>query len=306
MQPTRIDKTEKGYFNRAHGIINRFEKESGQTVENIDALVAWLLTRLQPTIVRSTWRYYRAAIVYYLQLHNHSLAAVTAVRKLENTNCKQESFETSALKQKKLSNNDIELIASKLDPTKNKWDGLIISWLEAAVITGLRPSECETAVLKGDYLIVQNGKSTNGRSFGVERVLNLSGLDECAYEAVEKFFHKLHYAIHVNEGNFEHIYTSCRMRLRWATVRLWPPKKKHPTLYSGRHQFSADMKNTLSIKEIAALMGHGTDATATEHYGKKQVGTYLKNHILPDPAQVALIQEEKTRLQKVSEKEQKT
>lgn len=291
MKATRVDKTEKGYLIRANGLTNRYKKESGQTVENVEALINWLLTTLQPNIVKSTWRYDRAAIAFYLQHHNHSLEAIAAIKKLDNRNCKAESFETSALKQKTLSNKDIELIASRLNPAKNKWDGLVIGWLEAAIVTGLRPSEWETALLKGDYLIVQNAKNTNGRSFGVERVLNLSNLDEFSYEAIEKFLHRLHYAMRVNDGDFQYIYTSCRMRLRSATIKLWSPKKKHPTLYSGRHQFSADMKNTLSKREIAALMGHGTDATATEHYGKKRVGTYRKNHIVPDPEQVALIRE---------------
>ena len=104
--------------------------------------------------------------------------------------------------------------------------------------------------------------------------------------------------------DFEYIYTSCRMRLRRVTLKLWSPKKKHPTLYSGRHQFSADMKNTLSKKEIAALMGHGTDDTATVHYGKKRYGTYKENHIIPDPDQVDLIREMGTREKKDSEIEQ--
>jgi hypothetical protein len=305
MEPTRVDKTEKGYLSRANGIVSRYIRDSGQTLENIEALIDWLLTVLQPTIVKSTWRYDRAAIAFYLQHHNHSFEVVSAVKKLENRNCKAESFETSALKQKKLSDNDIELIASKLNSVKNKWDGLLLCWLEAAVVTGLRPSEWETVLLKGDYLIVQNAKNTNGRSFGVERILNLSNLKEHHYEAIEKFLHKLHYGMRVNDGDFEFIYTSCRMRLRRITAKLWPLKKKHPTLYSGRHQFCADMKNTLSMKQIAALMGHGTDATATEHYGKKRVGIKRENHIFPDPEQVALIREIRRGQKNNSDKDQK-
>ena len=306
MTPTRIPKTEEKYLDRANGIINRYKKDSGQTTVDIKTLVDWLVTVLQPTIVKSTWRHHRAAIAFYLEHNDHGSEAVVAVKKIDGLNCKTESVESSALKQKKLSNNDIESIASKLNAVKNKWDGLILSWIEAAIVTGLRPSEWETALLKGNYLIVQNAKNTNGRTFGVERILNLSELDEFSYEAIEKFIHKLHFAMRVNGGNFLFIYTCCRQRLRAITIKLWPPKKKHPTLYSARHQFSADMKNILSMKEIAALMGHGTDATATEHYGKKRYGTYKENHITPDPEQVALIQEKGVRLKKDSEKEHKS
>lgn len=306
MEPTREEKTEILYLKRASDIINRYVRESGQPVENIEALIHWLSTTLQPTIVKNTWRYYKSAIAYYLQSQGLSLNSVAAIKKMENHNCKLESSETSALKQKKMSYNDIELIASKMNAGKNKWDGLIISWLEAGVVTGLRPSEWATAHLRGNYLIVQNAKNTNGRSFGVERVLDLSNLDENDYEAIEKFMRKLHYALWSNHVSFHCIYEACRMRLRWATSKLWPPKKKHPTLYSCRHQFSADMKNTLSKKEIAALMGHAVDDTATEHYGKKQSGTYKENHILPLPDQVDLIEEKETRADKKEKKEKKS
>ena len=297
MVPTRIEKTEKEYLKRAEGIIGQYTKETGQTVKNVESLIDWLISVHQMKIVKSTWRYDRAAIAFYLTHHNHGLEAA-AVKKLENRNCKTDSIETSALKQKKMSELDIELIFSKLDAVNNKWDGLLGCWLEAAVLTGMRPGEWETAVLKGDYLIVLNAKNTNGRSFGIERILNLSNLDEESYEAIEKFMHKLLYSLKINDGNFERIYTGCRQRLRRITQELWSPKKKHPTLYCCRHQFSADMKNTLSKKEIAALMGHGTDETATQHYGKKRYGKYRNNHILPDPDQVDLVREIKTGIKK--------
>ena len=306
MKPTRIEKTEETYLNRAEGILKRYTKESGQTVENVESLIDWLLSVHQFNIVKNTWRYDRAAIAFYLEHHHHSTEAIALVKKLDNRNCKIESTETSALKQKKLSFEDVELISSKLDVVKNTWDGLLQCWLDASIITGLRPSEWETALLRGDFLIVQNAKNTNGRCFGVERVLNLSNLDEDSYEAIEKFLHKLHNALKENNGRFQFVYTACRMRLRRITIKLWSPKKKHPTLYSCRHQFSADMKNTLSKKEIAALMGHGTDETATEHYGKKRSGNYKKNHILPDPDQVDLVKEIRTGIKKDLEITKKT
>ena len=93
---------------RADGInISRYIKESGQTIENVEALGRWLLTVLQPSIVKSTWRYDRAAIAFYLQHKIILSRIIAAVKKLENQNCKTESFKTSALKQKKLSEEDI-------------------------------------------------------------------------------------------------------------------------------------------------------------------------------------------------------
>ena len=44
-------------------------------------------------------------------------------------------------------------------------------------------------------------------------------------------------------------------------------------LYTGRHVFSSLMKKVASITEVAAMMGHKTDKTATLHYGKAVVKT---------------------------------
>ena len=45
------------------------------------------------------------------------------------------------------------------------------------------------------------------------------------------------------------------------------------TLYTARHQFSANAKSDgLSKEEVAALMGHASIYTAGEHYGKRRGG----------------------------------
>lgn len=48
--------------------------------------------------------------------------------------------------------------------------------------------------------------------------------------------------------------------------------KIHVTLYTARHQFSANMKNILSKDQVADLMGHSSNETAGLHYGKKRSG----------------------------------
>jgi len=70
---------------------------------------------------------------------------------------------------------------------------------------------------------------------------------------------------------------------------LWPKRTSHATLYSMRHQFSANAKASgFTREEIAALMGHAVDTTATQHYGKKTAG-YEMITVRPDPAEVARI-----------------
>ena len=69
-------------------------------------------------------------------------------------------------------------------------------------------------------------------------------------------------------------YEGCSNLLKYTCIKLWPNRERHPTLYSARHQFSANMKASgCKPEEIAALMGHAVDDTATTTYGKKVNGT---------------------------------
>ncbi|EFL89463.1 hypothetical protein R2A130_3602 [Ahrensia sp. R2A130] len=67
--------------------------------------------------------------------------------------------------------------------------------------------------------------------------------------------------------------------IRRACEKLWPKNKgRRYGLYSGRHQFAADMK--LAYEDhadcraiVAALMGHSSDLTATMHYARSNKGS---------------------------------
>ena len=57
--------------------------------------------------------------------------------------------------------------------------------------------------------------------------------------------------------------------MKYATRRCFGKRGKYPSLYSLRHQFSADAKGSGFTKaEVAALLGHGSDATAGTHYAR--------------------------------------
>ena len=57
--------------------------------------------------------------------------------------------------------------------------------------------------------------------------------------------------------------------MRYVTRRCLGNRSSYPTMYSLRHQFAADAKACFSREEVAALLGHGVDDTATNHYGRK-------------------------------------
>ena len=80
------------------------------------------------------------------------------------------------------------------------------------------------------------------------------------------------------EIDFSTFYENVRKRLYNIVIRLFPRSKKHVTLYSARHQLIADLKASgYALSDIACIVGHGNDVTASEHYGKKRVGLHKQN-----------------------------
>ncbi|WP_157833755.1 site-specific integrase [Hydrogenovibrio kuenenii] len=66
-------------------------------------------------------------------------------------------------------------------------------------------------------------------------------------------------------------------------------KKNRITLYSGRHQFSANAKKSgIGLNELAALMGHRSNQTATQSYGRKLNGR-VGFSVVADSADVARV-----------------
>ena len=63
------------------------------------------------------------------------------------------------------------------------------------------------------------------------------------------------------------------------------------SLYTSRHQFVADAKRAGRSKmEVASLMGHSSDETATIHYGRRIQGRG-ESVPLPDPEEVARVRD---------------
>ena len=69
-------------------------------------------------------------------------------------------------------------------------------------------------------------------------------------------------------------YNGVRLTIHRIVRDIFPNRRKYPSLYSTRHQFAANLKAAEFTKcEIAALMGHAVDTTATMHYGRKRHGS---------------------------------
>lgn len=253
------------------------------------ATAKWAAAKWSPHLLSSTWRYYRSSLIFFAQkefnagrIHSNStIDRIEKILKDDSLKNSKHKKNTSSLKRKSISDTDLELLFKQLSVSRSKVSGFLSVWLYANCIVGLRPCEWATSSLvdrNGISLKITNAKNTNGRSHGEFRYINISSFTKNQISRIVSFTEacqKLEEA-----GVFYANYESCRKLLQRTSRKLWPKRKQHVTLYTTRHQFSADLKKSgKKLEEIAYLMGHTSTDTATSHYGKRRNG---RNKVTPD------------------------
>lgn len=231
----------------------------------------------------STWRQYRASLKFLLELlFKEKKISQEVFDKtnlvLDNTksgNKKNLELRTSSKKSKNLNIKDLKLLDVELKKSKNKWSNPTRLWIRAGILTGLRPIEWKTAEINdnGDdiNLIVINAKNTNGRSHGEKRTINLNHLPSNEVNIIKEH---LRISKEFSSNNlWNDYYIGCSNILRYIGKKLWKNRERKPSLYTTRHQFSANSKASgCTPRELAALMGHASELTAQMTYGKKIYG----------------------------------
>lgn len=277
---TRTEKTKEDYIQRSHQLIKKAKKELDMHQDeelDVRQLVVWLNDH-KANIARTTWRQYKSAVVYYLENHPDVQASVEALEYLKDITsigAMTQTERTSSLKMKKISYEDWEKLDGFLKEKNKKWHEQLRAWLRASIITGLRPVEWRNSVYfqhEGEpALKVQNAKSTNGRAHGETRTLVLKNVKQEDLLAIRTHLNNVRTFSGMDA--YDYFYNGCAIALYKACRKCWPRRKRHITLYSTRHQFSANAKSSgFSRAEVAAMMGHAVDITATIHYGRKQAG----------------------------------
>lgn len=245
----------------------------------------WACRHWAKQINQRSWRNYRASIVFTAELYLETgeidddsyNRIITVLSKTKAANIKDLELKTSAKKQKSLPLKDLKIIDKELSKSKSMWATPTRLWLRAGILTGLRPIEWRNSELfENDdicYLIVKNAKNTNNRSNGEKRTLHLNHLNSDEISIIKNHM-KLVGQFKESRNDWMGYYQGCSNLLKTKTRILFPNRKKYPTLYSTRHQFSANSKASGCLpNEIAALMGHASDLTAQMTYGKKINGT---------------------------------
>lgn len=289
MLPSRLQKTEISYAIKAKYLCSQAARASGHTSPNTVPLttVAEYVISRKPTYSRNTWKQYKNALRYHAEQmieiqHEKVVAeeAQAAIRMLDRESsegCMKSGTRTSALKQKTFKKADFDKLIAYLQEHvgKHRYARTLTIWLKASRLTGLRPGEWENVNLiqidSTPALLVQNAKATNGRANGVERTLLLDRITDEELGVIEDMIEML--VGYETEIPFSKLQKLLGDYMNRATRNCFGKRQKYPTLYSNRHQFSADAKlSGLSKAEVAALLGQASDETAGIHYARKSSG----------------------------------
>jgi hypothetical protein len=316
IRPTRTEDTVASYRARWPSLVRL---AAGQcrlqtpTLEGVVAVAQWL-AGAQGSYRPSTYRQYRAALLWTLE----QMPTVEPSLRQRIKNClKAEDVQegkarsrlldarTSAKKRKRIEEEDFATLRDVLGASPLASDCDLLVFLEANLMVGLRPSEWDCATLsltaQGDVVLkVFNGKATNGRANGSFRTLTFSEhSDGQAYTKLRSCLKLVERVLEgVDPANRKAIWTRfCRAlqdRFRTLNHDLWPRRTYHYTLYSSRHTLIAAAKQKYNSCEVAAIAGHGADATATRHYARPDRGKLGPRIVLPAPAEAEVASVRKT------------
>lgn len=256
-------------------------------------LVRWLLAE-RPDYSPNTWRQYKASVVFVLQGRTDvdSRQALQLLHDSRGTGGRRHSRRTSGTKAKSITPKDREKVLRWLSLRERPFANVTGMWLVAGIMTGARPCEWYEARLQHGVpgalsVTFRNAKATNGRANGPTRTLYFEGLADIEIQLLDLFVREVQAT--GSDSGFQRLYERCRRCMYKAARKALGKRRIYPTLYTGRHQFSADRKaEGLPLDIIAALMGHASDATATKHYGKARKGAGGRK-VKPDAKEVATV-----------------
>ncbi len=301
------------YAKRVAQLRKAAARELGVAEASDEVFVAWLVES-RVGLKASTWRQYRAAAVYNLERlcenrPDNATGLRAMIRTLRATPPSAEKpaeARTSAKKAKRLSLADYGAIVLRAKLGRAR-DGDALRWyLHSALITGLRPIEwantrlVATPKLGFDWAVVAPcAKHDEDRAHSEYRTLLFKELPANVVGDLKRWLK----AVADSEAGAG--YGKLREALESLMYRLtraaFPLRKKHPTLYSPRHEAAARFKAAFieihsdrearleGAAKVAALLGHATDVTASQHYARARRSGDVFPIPEPDPVEVARV-----------------
>ena len=287
-KPTKTKNTVYEYEQRAAGLLRRVEEDTAGEIPVGPAEVAKWFTMIAKRVGKNTLRVYRAALICHIEKmaldgiyeQQESERSIETLRFVQSEHA---ANLTSSSKAKSASEDEIERLIDRLGKSAGYGATCASLMFRASVLAGLRPIEWFTATIEpfhpdgmepsdqhGDYthggvLTVQNAKNTNGRASGDTRKLWIppGAKTELVIETISYIKNLL-----VNGHDKSAIMKNVQKSIRIAKVKTRSGRRV--SLYTARHQFSANMKTQGDQDMVAALMGHASSDTAGLHYGKRR------------------------------------
>lgn len=297
--PSRSAETQLAYTERARRLARRCHADlgldGGERITHAQ-LVAWL-TSHKAGWAPATWRAYKAVVVAVLEAAGNrqeerrrarpdeAAEAEAALSRLADlrgvlqeasqAGCLAVVTRTSAAKAKRLPPGDRAEIARRLLAGRARDASLLTDYLVAGVRCGFRPCEWPSAARlpcpEDGVLVlrVANAKRDLLRAHGSHRTLRFLALPEADRAAIARW---MEIVAACESEAYDALLGRISDLLYRTTRALWPRRKRYPTLYTPRHEFSAMAKLVYERAEVAAMMGHATDLTASVHYGRCRGG----------------------------------
>ena len=295
---TKTQSTKETYFKKGQQLVNKYEKTTGYTWQDDPIYAIQWITEQRTQWKYNTWRLYKAALKEYMKTNQWPIETIEFLDNLktQSDEFQKTSTKTSAKKLKKFPPEDLSKILKYIDkqiqighsPHHQRIDVrwiILKYWLPLSILTGLRPTEWETATLHDKTLIVQNAKNTNERSFGPERHILLTQVSQQELEDLQTLLTMLK-----QQSDINRTLKLCQRLLYHIGKIIWPRRNKKPSLYSARHQFCANAKAArIGTPGLAALMGHKTNRTAIAHYARIQSGIAQDFKVSPSPDDIKKI-----------------
>lgn len=237
----------------------------------------------------STIRQYRAAIVQAIEDSALSIEqAEYLIAELAKgpRPIKEGPKRTSARKRKRMREPQFSRLVAELRRQKHPDGPLIARLLDHNVRLFLRLVEFQSAEIKDGFLVVQNAKATNDRSFGPTRHRDLSAYGADRIEDLRELLIDLKRRVAKEPGQpadaFKRLWNRLSSRLGRACAKL--RIKQRLSFYSTRHMGMANAKSWMSNVEVAAAAGHKTTATASIHYARRRSGWGAKVEQVAKPS----------------------
>ncbi len=268
----------------------------------VDAFVDWVIETRRKAWGASSWRQYRAAMLYGLGRERSADPAIAAqidaaCSRLQQTRPwpqKDGTLRTSQQKSKRMPQNDCNRIRHAALASRSPKRQELADILLATTITGLREAEWPSARFVRSQtpgfaweLIVRNAKydeerNEQARAHGEFRTLRWAALDDEAVSTIARWIARAKQT--ERDGAYDKLIRALGDLMYKLTQVLFPRRRKRPALYSGRHEAIARWKlhyvesqttiegRLQGLAIVAALSGHASDETATVHYGRPRLG----------------------------------